>query len=618
MAQLFQDHVNENAYEFDLHVDELGEDHARAAQPVGALVPLKPHQLTLLRRCIDMENNTMTLKDFPSLAGVVNDGDTLQTRVGFLGDRVGAGKSFVMLALMLSNSNMNQEDITIKSYGSNKVIFTVIQEKDIIKTNLLVIPHNLTSQWSGYITRFCPSETKTLVVNKKTLADLLDDKLDIREYDLIMVTSTYYNKFANYFADKHWRFQRAFYDEVDNLNIPLCKTIDARFIWLVTASFGNLLYPRGYTRWEHSLSRYIWCANGIFNSGFVKNMLLDLWNNVPRRLTKCLVVKNSDDYIDKSNVLPDILRNIVRCRTPKSIHILNGIVDRNVIECLNADDVQGAISYVSTSNKGSEENIVDIMIQKYTKIIVNLNVKLSYTEALIFDTDADKQAEIAKIAAKIKENETRVNLIKERIKDSDTCAICYDEISNKTITRCCQNSFCFKCINIWLSKSAICPMCKETMCSHDIYSIVNGSQLVVEEIDETKMNAAFDKIKNLGILLGNKKPGDKFLIFSNYDNSFYSIYGLLEGLGIKYMQLKGNGNTIKCMVEKYKTGDIDVLLVNSKHYGSGLNLENTTDIVMFHKFDTEIEKQVVGRAHRLGRAMPLNIWYFLYENEASV
>jgi hypothetical protein len=38
---------------------------------------------------------------------------------------------------------------------------------------------------------------------------------------------------------------------------------------------------------------------------------------------------------------------------------------------------------------------------------------------------------------------------------------------------------------------------------------------------------------------------------------------------------------------------------------------------MFHKFDAEIEKQVIGRAQRCGRTTTLNIHYLLNENEIS-
>jgi SNF2 family DNA or RNA helicase len=84
---------------------------------------------------------------------------------------------------------------------------------------------------------------------------------------------------------------------------------------------------------------------------------------------------------------------------------------------------------------------------------------------------------------------------------------------------------------------------------------------------------------------------------------------------ITHAYLKGNGYQIQSTIEKYKTGNVKVLLVNTQAYGSGLNLENTTDMILFHKFDTEIEKQVIGRAQRFGRKQPLNVHYLLYENE---
>ncbi|MEW5315166.1 MAG: hypothetical protein WDW38_006613 [Sanguina aurantia] len=36
---------------------------------------------------------------------------------------------------------------------------------------------------------------------------------------------------------------------------------------------------------------------------------------------------------------------------------------------------------------------------------------------------------------------------------------------------------------------------------------------------------------------------------------------------------------------------------------------------MFHALNTEIEKQVIGRAHRMGRTTDLRVWHLLHENE---
>lgn len=619
MAQLFQKNFHSN--DFSITVEELTEYHPIASQPENTKIQLKPHQLTLLQRCIDLENSVISLKDSSEIADMVTDNDTMTTKIGIIGDRVGSGKSFVILSLIMSNTIIDNEDIVIKSYGYNNLVFKLVNKKTVIPTNLLVIPHNLSAQWQNYMKIFTDS-IKYLVINKKTISDFIEDKINIKDFDLIIVTSTYYNRFAAIYADKDSKFQRVIFDEVDNLNIAGCRNIDSRFVWMVTASYGNILYPRGFSRWEPSLNRYIWCANGITNAGYIKNLVLDLWNNVPQKLTKLIILKNQDEYIKKSNVLPELFKNIIICMTPKSIHILNGIVDKSIIDCLNADDVQGAISYLNPMNKGSEENIIDLMIQKYNTILINLKLKLNYTNGYIYDNPNDKQAEITKIETKIKDNESKIQMIKERINESNTCSICYDDINNKTITKCCQNSFCFKCINLWLNRKASCPMCKHMLVYTDIFSVIEGGEnnlndLILLEIDETQVNPAFDKSKNLQILLSNRKPGSKFLIFSNYDNSFQNIYNVLTKLNIKYMHLKGNGNVIRCIIDKYRTGDVDVLLVNSRHYGSGLNLENTTDIIMFHKFDTEIEKQVIGRAQRLGRINPLNVWYLLHENEAS-
>jgi SNF2 family DNA or RNA helicase len=140
-------------------------------------------------------------------------------------------------------------------------------------------------------------------------------------------------------------------------------------------------------------------------------------------------------------------------------------------------------------------------------------------------------------------------------------------------------------------------------------------QIQVEaDIPEDEVNERFCKFKNLEILLKKKKDA-KILIFSNFDNTFHKVIPILNALNIRYDYIKGNGDQIKAIVNRYKNGPIDLLLVNTKNYGTGMNLENTTDIVMFHKFDTQLENQVIGRAQRYGRISSLKVHYLLHENE---
>ena len=56
-------------------------------------------------------------------------------------------------------------------------------------------------------------------------------------------------------------------------------------------------------------------------------------------------------------------------------------------------------------------------------------------------------------------------------------------------------------------------------------------------------------------------------------------------------------------------------MLNTNHYGTGLNLENTTDLIFYHKMSCDMEKQVIGRAQRVGRTSDLNIHYLFQDNE---
>jgi hypothetical protein len=40
--------------------------------------------------------------------------------------------------------------------------------------------------------------------------------------------------------------------------------------------------------------------------------------------------------------------------------------------------------------------------------------------------------------------------------------------------------------------------------------------------------------------------------------------------------------------------------------------------LFLHKTETELEKQIIGRAQRMGRKNKLNIWYIMHENESII
>ena len=603
--------------DFNIDVDELSEEHPRAEQP-NCKITLRSHQLTLLKRCLDYENNDQYLSTFSAIRDHVNPQDNFKTNMGVIADRVGSGKSFVILSIIGSNDITNRDTTIVKSTGINNFTVYIKDTRRTIKTNIIVIPHNLSSQWEGYIKMF-GTIASYKIINKQKLFDAFkSDEGKLEDYDLVVVTSTFFNKVAKLYADKNVRLQRIIFDEVDNLNIPSCSSIQAGFIWFVTASYGNVLHPRGYTKFDSSVQRYIFCANGVRNSGFIKNIFLDLSSNLPKELVKVLIVKNKESYVESSLQLPEVRHHIIKCKTPYTISILNGLVDKNVIESLNAGDMQTALSHINSNNKGSEENIISTLIEKFTKQMTNLQLRLNMTLEYVYDDDREREHEHSILVKRMDDLRAKVTQIKERVHDSNNCIICYDSIETKTITKCCQNSFCFKCIHMWINKKSMCPICKSHLVGDMLYTVYKEDNCAQcsSKISDDEMNECFDKVKNIEILLKNKKNA-KVLIFSNFDTTFQKIIPVLNTLNMKYEFIKGNGDQIRAIVNRYKSDAVNVLLVNSRNYGTGMNLENTTDVIMLHKFDIQLETQIIGRAQRFGRVDPLNVYYMLHENEVK-
>lgn len=109
----------------------------------------------------------------------------------------------------------------------------------------------------------------------------------------------------------------------------------------------------------------------------------------------------------------------------------------------------------------------------------------------------------------------------------------------------------------------------------------------------------------------------KVLIFSDSENIFNKIKTCLNDKNIKWGTISGNNKTIAKRLREYTSEDLNVLLLNNNFFASGINLQNTTDIVILNYVDQPTMIQVIGRAQRIGRDIDnqLNVNYILFENE---
>jgi SNF2 family DNA or RNA helicase len=610
------------ATQFDLSVYEISPEDSQAPHPENIRVRLKSHQLALLQKCIDFEREPVKLKNIPELVRrhpSLDEDDKMHTQVGVIGDKVGAGKSFVILALFLQPTEALPKTFRQHSFGRDKLVFHLADTSAVVPTNLLVIPHNLVQQWKEYIELF-PALKPAFITNAKTFEPFRKNAGLFAQHNVVVVTASSYNIVANLVRTHNIRVHRVVYDEVDSMNIPNTEEIPSRFHWFVTASYGSLLYPRGFRTYDQRTARCIYHSQGIKNNGFIKNIFLDLYTNLTRSMINVIVLKNNDRFVDDSFFMTDPIYHMVPSKESNAIGVLNGLVDRNVMECLNAGDVRSAIEAIDPRRKHTEDNVIDILLQKYQDDLHNINVQYNSVQQMTYMHEQDKEQRLVRLKDRREAVESKMESIKERVRNS-LCPICYENIDNKTVAQCCNNAFCFHCIHVWINLNSSCPMCKARITQKDIFVVeANAAPVTMHAVDEDsdQLSAMHNKIKNLMVILKQRQDNGKFLIFSSYDNTFTKVSMELTKAGIRHSFLKGNKFQIQQKLHQYKTGNLSVLLVNSSNYGSGLNLENTTDVIMFHKCDTEIEKQVIGRAQRSGRRNTLHVWCLLHENEMPV
>jgi ERCC4-related helicase len=93
----------------------------------------------------------------------------------------------------------------------------------------------------------------------------------------------------------------------------------------------------------------------------------------------------------------------------------------------------------------------------------------------------------------------------------------------------------------------------------------------------------------------------RFIIFSEYDETFKIIKRTLAEGKIEVSEIKGRVTNRMNYIKKYKSGDIKVIFLNSNYNGAGLNLENTTDIILYHNVSSDTKEQIIGRGNRINR-----------------
>lgn len=574
-----------------------------APQPSHIQLPLRTHQLATL--------DAMKKKEVSLQRGLQIDGSTLFSKYAILGDRSGTGKTLTTLAHISQMATYpltheSRDPLKVLDPSSTPACFSVLsmEHSQNLYDSLIVVPHTLYKQWETTIT----ANTTLKVHFLKTQRDLDKDSLiqNLQTTHVTLISNTLLAPFlttlrARDISSPTWR--RVFFDEADTLKLnSSCPFPNAYMTWYISSSYTNLLLANLY--YHSYILRQLPQEFVETLAPEIQQMLTDIVKNHPtvqffrtqsysffkhhihgqHPLRGWLVVRSTDRFLEESIQLPSIERRVIRCQAPFTNELLHSVVSPEVETLIHAGDIQGALHALGVPQH-TPITLVDAVTQ-------NLRREL-------------ESQENEEIKHKL---EAQIQGIQQRLEQAskEVCAICYESPEKAVLTSCCSKLFCGSCILTWMIRLPACPLCR---------AVIHPSELKqLGDLDIPSSKPSLPKKHEALLQILRDTPKGKFIVYSKYENPLLQIQQRIDQ-HFPCQELQGNKDQIAKQLAAFEAGDIRVLLLTSRHAAAGLNIPSATHVLFYHKLSIEDERQILGRAYRLGRSEPLQSIQLLHPKD---
>ena len=606
----------------DYKLCDLDDSHPKCENVPELKISLMNHQKTSIYHAEMIERNEgirIEFKEPEYSAFYSRDEDIDQHRniyfnFGIIACKVGSGKSFVALAIIIRNPLLNFNRMVSSHFNSNCFSFKKINTINYtVSTNIILVPHNLFHQWQEYLNK--TTNLDVIYISSKISFDKFDlsasniDNIEeLTTNKVYLISAKQWNNFAEVWNKNiKKKASRIFVDEVHSINLPNSIRIKTNFLWFITSSVNDISNHRNY--------------------GFIRDTI-DNYNILNGQLSNFIKIKNKDDYIDSSLQLLPSRERIIKCRSSIILNIFDGIINQEVKDMLLAEDIQGVVNYLGITSINNQD-IVNVICSNMEKDLENAKLMYRAKEQMHYLNEQSKTESLQKAQEKIASIEGKISGVKQRIIESNIDPIMFIEIENPVITSCCNNKFDLESITNYYdfqlkqtgrSIGINCPLCRKPLDLKKLMYIgesKNGKSEGVGGLATPWVSEEHTKIENLERILCNEIPKDKkILIFSEHEGNFDCYLKAFAKSGRNNLSaVKGSISHITNLLGKFNSGEIPCLFLNAKYCGSGLNLEKTDIVIIMHKMTQDNIKQVIGRAQRIGRQGQLEVFFLYAENE---
>lgn len=150
----------------------LNDNDKKITQPASIKIELMNHQKTMVQKMMEIEKTGIikvkdySMKEYTHMISINGTEAEINTNIAILGDKVGAGKTLMVITLLTIQKNIIERPIELG--GSQFYSVKLKPSSPSVKSNLIIVPHKLLPQWKDAIQKYSPTlKVLTLSLNKE-------------------------------------------------------------------------------------------------------------------------------------------------------------------------------------------------------------------------------------------------------------------------------------------------------------------------------------------------------------------------------------------------------------------------------------------------------------------
>jgi SWI/SNF-related matrix-associated actin-dependent regulator of chromatin subfamily A3 len=657
-------------------------------QPPNFKVELFEYQKKSIAKMLAIERGTINLEcnynypmefgetmiNYNPRVGKGEDNDVIcqlkiKTNGGILADEMGLGKTITSLAVVALNPSTYNEQYKRNLLYSN--------------ATLIVCPSHLSKQWESEVKRIFPKAKIIKLLTKNNHANLTYKEM--KDADIIIVTQQFLMNFK-YYPQVHYQYctpsNFTFSSRITKLSEVLRGWRDDEAIDIMKQTqpnlehfnFHRLIVDEGHEIFglqltNASMAKYMAEWLDQVNSDYKWFVSGTPFVNY-EGLKKCLKFVNmtlidsvsgqdfsNQPYVNKAYIIDKILGNIMirhrKCDVDNQIQIpgyeeeviwvklteleknLYNSKKNNHVSDITLQQLCCHILISDTTSKYFGSNTeVDLSQMQDQLIEYHRNTIVTYEKKLeCLKPENQAYAMVKKnYQTKVSESKYMLSILekmakKDEIDLNQNCSICFDTLSNPSLTPC-GHIFCKDCLEMCLQVKKECPMCKADLAGKEIYLVDSKKEEAEPEEENPLIKKYGSKLGKLISIVRTLISDDKnrIIIFSQWDRMLNLIGKSLSDNGVANSFVKGNVWSRNSAISKFKLGkdssgeDNKVIMLSLSNSASGTNLTEATHIIFVEPINQKneevkaIEGQAVGRACRLGQKNKIKVIRILTQN----